>query len=91
MAVESPASGALRCVDAVCHGCRSPFVTCAASALCPQRLALMYRMQVANIDRFEEKLRAAEDALGIEGKDRIPVSYKRTGFFGKYVGHFFGS
>uniref|UniRef100_A0A452TTU9 Mitochondrial inner membrane m-AAA protease component paraplegin n=1 Tax=Ursus maritimus TaxID=29073 RepID=A0A452TTU9_URSMA len=46
------------------------------------RLALMYRMQVANIDRFEEKLRAAEDALGIEGKDRIPVSYKRTGFFG---------
>jgi len=52
------------------------------------RLALMYRMQVANIDRFEEKLRAAEDALNIEGKDRIPVSYKRTGFFGKYVGHF---
>nr|XP_060505913.1 paraplegin isoform X4 [Panthera onca] len=46
------------------------------------RLALMYRMQVANIDRFEEKLRAAEDALNIEGKDRIPVSYKRTGFFG---------
>uniref|UniRef100_A0A8P0TDY7 Mitochondrial inner membrane m-AAA protease component paraplegin n=2 Tax=Canis lupus familiaris TaxID=9615 RepID=A0A8P0TDY7_CANLF len=46
------------------------------------RLALMYRMQVANIDRFEEKLRAAEDMLNIEGKDRIPVSYKRTGFFG---------
>ncbi|TKC38605.1 hypothetical protein EI555_010142 [Monodon monoceros] len=46
------------------------------------RLALMYRMQVANIDRFEEKLRAAEDELSIEGKDRIPVSYKRTGFFG---------
>lgn len=61
------------------------------SALCPQRLALMYRMQVANIDRFEEKLRAAEDALNIEGKDRIPVSYKRTGFFGKYVGHYLGS
>jgi len=54
-----------------------------ASALCPQRLALMYRMQVANIDKFEEKLRAAEDELNIEGKDRIPVSYKRTGFFGK--------
>ncbi|XP_008988817.1 mitochondrial inner membrane m-AAA protease component paraplegin isoform X1 [Callithrix jacchus] len=46
------------------------------------RLALMYRMQVANIDRFEEKLRAAEDELNIEGKDRIPVTYKRTGFFG---------
>lgn len=45
----------------------------------------MYRMQVANIDKFEEKLRAAEDELNIEGKDRIPVSYKRTGFFGKYV------
>lgn len=42
-------------------------------------------MQVANIDKFEEKLRAAEDELNIEGKDRIPVSYKRTGFFGKYV------
>lgn len=47
------------------------------------RLALMYRMQVANIDKFEEKLRAAEDELNIEGRDRIPVSYKRTGFFGK--------
>nr|XP_033797186.1 paraplegin isoform X1 [Geotrypetes seraphini] len=46
------------------------------------RLALMYRMQVANIDKFEEKLRAAEDELKIDGKDRIPVSYKRTGFFG---------
>ncbi|XP_050021111.1 mitochondrial inner membrane m-AAA protease component paraplegin isoform X5 [Alexandromys fortis] len=46
------------------------------------RLALMYRMQVANIDKFEEKLRAAEDELNIESKDRIPVSYKRTGFFG---------
>uniref|UniRef100_A0A8I5T048 Mitochondrial inner membrane m-AAA protease component paraplegin n=1 Tax=Pongo abelii TaxID=9601 RepID=A0A8I5T048_PONAB len=46
------------------------------------RLALMYRMQVANIDKFEEKLRAAEDELNIEAKDRIPVSYKRTGFFG---------
>lgn len=48
-----------------------------------QRLALMYRMQVANIDKFEEKLRAAEEELNIDAKDRIPVSYKRTGFFGK--------
>ncbi|XP_056464281.1 paraplegin [Gadus chalcogrammus] len=46
------------------------------------RLALMYRMQVANIDKFEEKLRAAEKELNIDNKDRIPVSYKRTGFFG---------
>ncbi|XP_048886690.1 paraplegin isoform X2 [Brienomyrus brachyistius] len=46
------------------------------------RLALMYRMQVANIDKFEEKLRAAEEDLNIDAKDRIPVSYKRTGFFG---------
>ncbi|XP_069491688.1 mitochondrial inner membrane m-AAA protease component paraplegin [Ambystoma mexicanum] len=46
------------------------------------RLALMYRMQVANIDKFEEKLRAAEEELKIDLKDRIPVSYKRTGFFG---------
>ncbi|XP_076585904.1 mitochondrial inner membrane m-AAA protease component paraplegin [Chaetodon auriga] len=46
------------------------------------RLALMYRMQVANIDKFEEKLRAAEEELNIDTKDRIPVSYKRIGFFG---------
>ncbi|KAG5849321.1 hypothetical protein ANANG_G00108980 [Anguilla anguilla] len=46
------------------------------------RMALMYRMQVANIDKFEEKLRAAEEELNINSKDRIPVSYKRTGFFG---------
>ncbi|KAF6289133.1 SPG7 matrix AAA peptidase subunit, paraplegin [Rhinolophus ferrumequinum] len=52
------------------------------------RLALMYRMQVANIDKFEEKLRAAEDELNIEGKDRIPVTYKRTGFFGNCLLHF---
>lgn len=43
----------------------------------------MYRMQVANIDKFEEKLRAAEEELNIDAKDRIPVTYKRTGFFGK--------
>uniref|UniRef100_A0AAX7VPQ4 AAA+ ATPase domain-containing protein n=1 Tax=Astatotilapia calliptera TaxID=8154 RepID=A0AAX7VPQ4_ASTCA len=49
------------------------------------RLALMYRMQVANIDKFEEKLRAAEEELNIDSKDRIPVSYKRTGFFGNAV------
>uniref|UniRef100_A0A8C2C8T1 Mitochondrial inner membrane m-AAA protease component paraplegin n=1 Tax=Cyprinus carpio TaxID=7962 RepID=A0A8C2C8T1_CYPCA len=46
------------------------------------RLALMYRMQVANIDKFEEKLRAAEEELNIDTRDRIPVTYKRTGFFG---------
>ncbi len=45
----------------------------------------MYRMQVANIDKFEEKLRAAEEELNIDTKDRIPVTYKRTGFFGKWV------
>ncbi|XP_029336119.1 paraplegin [Mus caroli] len=64
----------------------APVLTChplsAHSPFGPQRLALMYRMQVANIDKFEEKLRAAEDELNIESKDRIPVSYKRTGFFG---------
>ncbi|KAA8595787.1 hypothetical protein FQN60_011078 [Etheostoma spectabile] len=49
------------------------------------RLALMYRMQVANIDKFEEKLRAAEEELHIDAKDRIQVSYKRTGFFGNAV------
>uniref|UniRef100_A0A3B5ARL9 Mitochondrial inner membrane m-AAA protease component paraplegin n=1 Tax=Stegastes partitus TaxID=144197 RepID=A0A3B5ARL9_9TELE len=49
------------------------------------RLALMYKMQVANIDKFEEKLRAAEEELNIDTKDRIPVSYKRTGFFGNAV------
>ncbi|XP_061449709.1 paraplegin [Rhineura floridana] len=46
------------------------------------RSTLMYRMQIANIDKFEEKLRAAEDELNIDPKDRIPVSYKRIDFFG---------
>ncbi|XP_076852656.1 mitochondrial inner membrane m-AAA protease component paraplegin [Brachyhypopomus gauderio] len=46
------------------------------------RIALIYRMQVANIDKFEEKLRAVEEQLNIDSKDRIPVSYKRTSFFG---------
>ncbi|XP_067392824.1 mitochondrial inner membrane m-AAA protease component paraplegin [Emydura macquarii macquarii] len=45
------------------------------------RLSTMYRMQMANIDKFEEKLRAVEEELNIDVKDRIPVSYKRTGFF----------
>lgn len=49
------------------------------------RLVLTYRMQVANIDKFEEKLRAAEKELNIDIKDRIPVSYKRSGFFGNAV------
>ncbi|KAJ7312121.1 hypothetical protein JRQ81_006463 [Phrynocephalus forsythii] len=46
------------------------------------RFSSVYRMQVANIDKFEEKLRAAEEELNIDHKDRIPVSYKRTSFFG---------
>ncbi|XP_075045156.1 mitochondrial inner membrane m-AAA protease component paraplegin [Mixophyes fleayi] len=41
-----------------------------------------YKMKVANIDKFEEKLRAAEDALNISMMDRIPLSYKRSDFFG---------
>uniref|UniRef100_A0A8D3EFF4 SPG7 matrix AAA peptidase subunit, paraplegin n=1 Tax=Scophthalmus maximus TaxID=52904 RepID=A0A8D3EFF4_SCOMX len=49
------------------------------------RLALTYRMQVANIDKFEEKLRAAQEELNIDTKDRIPVLYRRTGFFGNAV------
>uniref|UniRef100_A0A5F7Z916 SPG7 matrix AAA peptidase subunit, paraplegin n=1 Tax=Macaca mulatta TaxID=9544 RepID=A0A5F7Z916_MACMU len=44
--------------------------------------AVVFGRPVANIDKFEEKLRAAEDELNIEAKDRIPVSYRRTGFFG---------
>ncbi|XP_029316925.1 paraplegin [Cottoperca gobio] len=49
------------------------------------RLALMYKMQVANIDKFEEKLRAAEEELSIDAKDRVQVSYKRIGFFGNVI------
>ncbi|XP_037545763.1 paraplegin isoform X2 [Nematolebias whitei] len=44
--------------------------------------ALAYKMRVASVDKFEEKLRAAEEELNIDAKDRIPVSYKRVGFFG---------
>ncbi|XP_018412816.1 PREDICTED: paraplegin [Nanorana parkeri] len=43
----------------------------------------MHRMKVANIDRLEEKLRAAEDALNISPMDRIPVTYRRIGFYDK--------
>uniref|UniRef100_A0A8D3BXE8 SPG7 matrix AAA peptidase subunit, paraplegin n=1 Tax=Scophthalmus maximus TaxID=52904 RepID=A0A8D3BXE8_SCOMX len=41
--------------------------------------------RVANIDKFEEKLRAAQEELNIDTKDRIPVLYRRTGFFGNAV------
>uniref|UniRef100_A0A8C5WLL0 SPG7 matrix AAA peptidase subunit, paraplegin n=1 Tax=Leptobrachium leishanense TaxID=445787 RepID=A0A8C5WLL0_9ANUR len=41
---------------------------------------IRYIVQVSSTDRFEEKLRAAEDELKIDGKDRVPVSYKRNGF-----------
>lgn len=47
-------------------------------------MTLLYTMRVANIDKFEEKLRAVEDELNIDEKDRIPISYKRPGFYGKY-------
>lgn len=49
----------------------------------------MYRMRVASIDRFEEKLRAAEEELNIDAKDRIPVSYKRIGVSGRLESDFF--
>lgn len=39
-------------------------------------------MQVANMDTFEEKFQAAEEELNMEGKVRVPVSYKSKGFFG---------
>ncbi|XP_061101048.1 paraplegin [Conger conger] len=44
------------------------------------RVALSYHLQVANPDKFEEKLRAAEDELNIDPKDRVPVSYMRQSF-----------
>lgn len=46
---------------------------------------LFYRMKVANIDKFEERLRAAEEALNIGVTDRIPLSYKRSDFLGNAV------
>ncbi|XP_077307148.1 mitochondrial inner membrane m-AAA protease component paraplegin isoform X2 [Lithobates pipiens] len=45
----------------------------------------VYVMKVANIDKFEEKLRAAEDALNISVMDRIPVKYRRIDFSGKFT------
>ncbi|KAL9839623.1 LOW QUALITY PROTEIN: mitochondrial inner membrane m-AAA protease component paraplegin [Geothlypis trichas] len=48
-------------------------------------VTLLYTMRVANIDKFEEKLRAVEDELNIDEKDRIPISYKRPGFYGNDV------
>ncbi|NWH55449.1 SPG7 protein, partial [Fregata magnificens] len=48
-------------------------------------VTLLYTMRVANIDKFEEKLRAAEDELNIDEKERIPVSYKHPGFYGNDI------
>uniref|UniRef100_A0A8C3MTW1 Mitochondrial inner membrane m-AAA protease component paraplegin n=1 Tax=Geospiza parvula TaxID=87175 RepID=A0A8C3MTW1_GEOPR len=48
-------------------------------------VTLLYTMRVANIDKFEEKLRAVEDELNIDEKDRIPISYKHPGFYGNDV------
>ncbi|NXX73968.1 SPG7 protein, partial [Urocolius indicus] len=48
-------------------------------------VTLLYIMRVANIDRFEEKLRAVEDELNIDERERIPVSYKHPGFYGNDV------
>lgn len=45
----------------------------------------VYSMKVANIDKFEEKLRAAEDSLNISVMDRIPVTYRRIDFSGKFT------
>ncbi|KFZ53211.1 Paraplegin, partial [Antrostomus carolinensis] len=48
-------------------------------------VTLLYIMRVANIDKFEEKLRAVEDELNIDEKERIPVSYKHPGFYGNDI------
>uniref|UniRef100_A0A8B9FED1 SPG7 matrix AAA peptidase subunit, paraplegin n=1 Tax=Amazona collaria TaxID=241587 RepID=A0A8B9FED1_9PSIT len=48
-------------------------------------VTLLYTMRVANIDKFEEKLRAVEDELNIDERERIPVSYKHPGFYGNDV------
>lgn len=48
-------------------------------------VTLLYTMRVANIDKFEEKLRAVEDELNIDEKERIPISYKHPGFYGNDV------
>ncbi|NWH74889.1 SPG7 protein, partial [Piaya cayana] len=48
-------------------------------------VTLLFTMRVANIDKFEEKLRAVEDELNIDEKDRIPVSYKHPGFYGNDI------
>ncbi|XP_037265492.1 paraplegin isoform X4 [Falco rusticolus] len=48
-------------------------------------VTLLFTMRVANIDKFEEKLRAAEDELNIDERERIPVSYKHPGFYGNDI------
>ncbi|NXA07494.1 SPG7 protein, partial [Sapayoa aenigma] len=48
-------------------------------------VTLLYTMRVANIDKFEEKLRAVEDELNIDERERIPISYKHPGFYGNDV------
>ncbi|NXI53640.1 SPG7 protein, partial [Chloroceryle aenea] len=68
--------------------CSCPFPTCLHVVLflpCPQNVTLLYTMRVANIDKFEEKLRAVEDELNIAERERIPVSYKHPGFYGNDI------
>ncbi|XP_068117082.1 mitochondrial inner membrane m-AAA protease component paraplegin isoform X2 [Hyperolius riggenbachi] len=49
----------------------------------------VYRLKVANIDKFEEKLRSAEDALNVSMLDRVPVTYRRITFTHKVMGTVF--
>ena len=37
-----------------------------------------YVMKLPDIDKFEEKLRKAEDELGIKLESRVPVTFERS-------------
>uniref|UniRef100_UPI00358F8C63 mitochondrial inner membrane m-AAA protease component paraplegin n=1 Tax=Myxine glutinosa TaxID=7769 RepID=UPI00358F8C63 len=45
------------------------------------RAARVFKLQVPTIEQLEDRLRSAEDQLGIDPRDRVPVTYSRPGLF----------
>ena len=45
--------------------------------ICLQSEVDTYVVKVPDIEKFEERLRKAEDELGIKPENRVPISYQR--------------
>jgi len=44
----------------------------------------IYVMKLPDIDKFEERLRKAEDDLGIKLDNRVPVTFERSKYAQNY-------